>query len=955
MRDKSIHILIIMSFFAINFGFSQNAKFDWGHISASPNSSDNGWAIALDGSGKIFHAGAFTQTLDAAPGSGVVSLTSNGDRDCFVRKLDENQNLLWAKSFGGNLFDGIYDVTCDNSGNVICIGDFRDSVDFDPGTNEFNLFAQNKAFFVLKLDSNGNFLWAFSVDYINPTFVVSVSCDDQNNIFIGGMFRDSIDLDPSISEAIFYPTNLVCGYIAKYSSSGNYVYAKTLTGGNSSVVDIKVDNMGNIVGVGAFVGSVDFNPGVGVDNETSSVSATSEPFIWKLDGSGNYLWSSFFKEGTDCNAVDVETNNNGDVFVSGTLKGTIDFDPGPLVNYRTSYTDNGGLTYQVNPYLVKLNSTGDVVWVDLFLGAGSARTDDLAVDEQGSIYIIGEHDEWYDFDPSPMGVYELRDSGSGGDDIYILKIADNSDLVWAKQLEGVFYTRNDIEVDTTNGFVYCSGTLINLVDLNPGYGTYNVSTASVDYFLLKLQPCVPSFYTDNVAACGVSSYQWINGFTYTSNNNTAKHILQAANGCDSIISLNLTFGSSNSGSNLISACESYTWINGVTYTASTSSPTYVLQNAAGCDSTVSLNLTIYQSNVTTDVVQACGQYTWIDGNTYTSNNNSAQFLLTNNNGCDSLVQLNLTFGAPNSGTDVISACDSYTWIDGNTYTASNNSATYILPNAYGCDSTVSLDLTINSSYFATDAITECDSYTWIDGNTYTASNNSATYVLTNAQGCDSTRVLDLIILNSTSGTETVSTCNDFTWIDGNTYSSSTTATHTLVGGASNGCDSTVTLNLTIVPLNLSISSNDPVLFGPFGVSGFQWLDCNNGFAPIIGATASTFTPMQNGSYAVQVEENGCFDTTVCLTITQANANLIDLTETNWTVYPNPTSDKVTINFQESLKEITIEVADPLGQIVRKQTFENAEEIELTLGFEPGLYFVRIIVEGKEAILPIIKL
>ena len=69
--------------------------------------------------------------------------------------------------------------------------------------------------------------------------------------------------------------------------------------------------------------------------------------------------------------------------------------------------------------------------------------------------------------------------------------------------------------------------------------------------------------------------------------------------------------------------------------------------------------------------------------------------------------------------DTITACDSYTWIDGNTYTASNNTATYTLTNAAGCDSVVTLDLTINSSNTGTDVITACDSYTWIDGNTYT--------------------------------------------------------------------------------------------------------------------------------------------------------------------------------------------------------------------------------------------
>ena len=93
---------------------------------------------------------------------------------------------------------------------------------------------------------------------------------------------------------------------------------------------------------------------------------------------------------------------------------------------------------------------------------------------------------------------------------------------------------------------------------------------------------------------------------------------------------------------------------------------------------------------------------------------------------------------------------SYTWIDGNTYTSSNNTATHILTNAAGCDSIITLNLTIlNTS--GVDIQSHCDSYTWIDGNTYTSSNNTATVTLVNDAGCDSVVTLDLTILGSTTG------------------------------------------------------------------------------------------------------------------------------------------------------------------------------------------------------------
>ena len=246
-----------------------------------------------------------------------------------------------------------------------------------------------------------------------------------------------------------------------------------------------------------------------------------------------------------------------------------------------------------------------------------------------------------------------------------------------------------------------------------------------------------------------------------------------AAGCDSVVTLNLTINSPATGTDIQTACNSYTWIDGVTYTSSNSSATYTLTNAAGCDSVVTLNLTINSPATGTDIQTACNSYTWIDGVTYTSSNNSATYTLTNAAGCDSVVTLNLTINSPATGTDIQTACNSYTWIDGNTYTASNNTATHTLTNAAGCDSVVTLNLTINSPTTGTDIQTACNSYTWIDGNTYTASsNNSATHTLTNAASCDSVVTLNLTINSPATGTDIQTACNSYTWIDGNTYTAS---------------------------------------------------------------------------------------------------------------------------------------------------------------------------------------
>lgn len=152
------------------------------------------------------------------------------------------------------------------------------------------------------------------------------------------------------------------------------------------------------------------------------------------------------------------------------------------------------------------------------------------------------------------------------------------------------------------------------------------------------------------------------------------------------------------------------------------------------------------STSSTDTQTACDIYTWIDGNTYTTSNNSATHILTNASGCDSIVTLNLTINNATSGTDTQIACNTFIWIDGNTYTASNNSAIHTLTNTVGCDSIVTLNLTINNSTSRIDTQTANDSFTWMDGIIYTESNDTAKYVLTNSKGCDSTIYLNLNII-----------------------------------------------------------------------------------------------------------------------------------------------------------------------------------------------------------------
>jgi hypothetical protein len=233
----------------------------------------------------------------------------------------------------------------------------------------------------------------------------------------------------------------------------------------------------------------------------------------------------------------------------------------------------------------------------------------------------------------------------------------------------------------------------------------------------------------------------------------------------------------------------------------TESGTYsdTLYTIHGCDSVVTLNLIVNPVYNHTETATICEGESYEFGETDYTESGEYTHTFTSVNGCDSVVTLTLTVTPVTTGTDVISACDSYKWIDSITYTESNNTATHTLTNAAGCDSVVTLNLTIKHSTTGTDLITACGSYTWIDGITYTESNNTATHTLTNAAGCDSVVTLNLTINPVYNHMETASICTGESYDFGGTaYTETGEYEHTFV--SVNGCDSVVTLTLTVNPV-----------------------------------------------------------------------------------------------------------------------------------------------------------
>ena len=194
----------------------------------------------------------------------------------------------------------------------------------------------------------------------------------------------------------------------------------------------------------------------------------------------------------------------------------------------------------------------------------------------------------------------------------------------------------------------------------------------------------------------------------------------------------------------------------------------------------------------------------------------------------------------------------------------------------------------------------------------------------------------------------VSTCTPaYTWAqNGMTYTASGMYNDTITNAA--GCDSVVTLNLTIAPFVATATDNGNATATASAGTTYQWINCATN-APIVGATAQTFVATANGSYAAIVSNGTCSDTTNCVTI--ANVGIKENTISTISVHPNPTHDVVVVTMDAS--SATVEVMDVQGKLVQTTQIKSGDQIDLS-AYERGVYTLRIKTEFGTSVERIVK-
>ncbi len=387
---------------------------------------DEGRSVVVDNMGNIFIAGYFEGTVDFNPDSGTFNLKSVGGNDVFVSKFSASGNLIWAKrvgGFGNNHGNGI---AIDKENNIYVTGYFNETTDFDPGSGIYNIIPpspmKNNAF-VLKLDSDGNFIWAKNFGGV-PN---SIDVDIEGNVYTTGYFNDSFDFDPGPGTYKLISTGNSDIFIVKLDNMGNFVWANSLKGSpkiSESAESISIDKFGNILVTGDFTGTVDFDPSASTHYLTSM--GWKDIFVLKLNSSGNLVWVKKMGGKSNDGGFSIAVDKEGNVYTTGIFRDTSDFDPGTGIQNSVASGD-------FDIFISKLDSNGDFKWARCVGGSQNDRGLSIDVDAGGNAYITGYFYSTADFDPGPR-IYNLTSNGYSN--IFILKLNSLGNFVSTKNIGG---------------------------------------------------------------------------------------------------------------------------------------------------------------------------------------------------------------------------------------------------------------------------------------------------------------------------------------------------------------------------------------------------------------------------------------------------------------------------------------------------------------------------------------
>lgn len=369
----------------------ENGDFRWAKKFGS-DQDDVGYSLHIDSSRNLLFAGSFQDTCDFDyNGSVTYNLYAHGASDAFVAKLDTNGQFLWAKQIGGTGSDAAKVVRCDSKGYVYVGGYFSGLVDFDPGINNYYLTSTGTVDgFLLKLNPDGEFLWAINFPAKMNSQISKICITADNDIYATGLFKGKMSINTSTGTSEVNSIGEFDIFIAKIQENGNAIWQKSIGGPNTEEVFDICQYQNEIALCGYFNDSIDLDPGSG--KMIYHTNGGHDIFVLKITKNGNYKWAETLGGRGSDEARSLKYNSIGELYIAGMYENDPDFNPGIPENKLTAGWGTGF-------FLQKITSTDFFKWVISTKGVNNSY---LAIDKLDNVIVSGiNYNRKADFDPGP--------------------------------------------------------------------------------------------------------------------------------------------------------------------------------------------------------------------------------------------------------------------------------------------------------------------------------------------------------------------------------------------------------------------------------------------------------------------------------------------------------------------------------------------------------------------------
>ncbi|MEP6647374.1 MAG: SBBP repeat-containing protein, partial [Saprospiraceae bacterium] len=807
---------------------------------AGGNEDDVAYSLALDKEGNVYATGSFRQTAEFDPEDASHDMTSFGEGDIFVLKLNAQGLFVWAGQMGGDGQDEGRSIAIDLSGNILTTGLYSNTGDFNPSNEVSNLVSNGLTdIFISKLDHDGNFLWAQSTGGPGADAAHSVTTDLQQSIVLTGSYSDSVDFDPGANVHMLTSNGLTDIFILKLDQDGQWQWADSFGAEDEDEGNaIVCDHAGNVFSTGSFSSNVDFNPDVSTAFLQSQ--GLTNVYISKLNTDGHYVWAKYFAGNGD-EGKDITLDDLGNIYTTGSFNSETDFDPGPA--QLSLYANN-----QEDVFISKLSPTGAFVSINQLSGSALARGNAITTLSSAYIWCAGEYSGNIDLDPT-IGVNLEQDHGSNKD-FFLLQL---------KQCQP-----QNIELNVNSCTAYLSPDGHTLWTTSGTYETIIPTALGCDsvitVHLIIAQPTM-----DDVVVSACDEFTTPDGSAHMASG-IYQVVLTNVGGCDSIINYHLTILQSSQTNIDATACNEYTTADGMNTWFISGTYPITFTNTDGCDSILNYHITINHDSQSEIIATSCNSYSTPDGQHTWTASGIYPLLFSNVHGCDSIINYNVTIDYSSETQVDLTTCDTYSTPDGQHTWTETGVYPVLFTSIHGCDSIINYNVTILQSSQTEIEATACNVYSSPDGLFSWTTSGSYPVIYANIAGCDSIVTYNLTIHYDRDTVMSVMACDSYTTPDGlHNWQNSGVYVYTIP--TQMGCDSTITLDLNIVSLDNSVTVIGTSLMSDQVGASYQWINCDLGNQIIEGETEQTFSPTASGNYGVIINMNECSDTSSCVPVT----------------------------------------------------------------------------------------